>query len=146
MLIYRQGSFWTALFGITELTALAQNSVWYLQKVWIDPEDIIKRHHRVDGKGILSSDTFLLPLFIWIRLIAFYGLRLWIGPYSIYHGIRVTGSWHQLVTLIDGMPWACRYGIPFVAGTMSLLNVVWTLQVTRVSLPILFKRKDTKLE
>lgn len=48
MLTFREGSFWTTLFGITEFTAFTHNIVWYLQKVLIDPTDAMKRVDRIN--------------------------------------------------------------------------------------------------
>lgn len=138
ILYVRVGAYWPALFCITEITALPNNVVWYLQTMAIintasardkKSKQVLTMSESTTLDSVTPPTTSLLIAHIF-RWVSFAFMRIWIAPYSVYHAYQVCGGWSGVIEAFAAMPVYSMVGIPLVAGTMGLLNVVWTIAIT----------------
>ncbi|ORZ38361.1 hypothetical protein BCR44DRAFT_47527 [Catenaria anguillulae PL171] len=100
LIIYlRNPSFYPLLFGVAEITALANNLVWYLQT--------------------LAPTSRIIPFALVARAVMFILTRVWIGPYAMFRAwanadFDLTKLWMQ---------WAKDPQVAKIAAVLTMVNV-----------------------
>jgi hypothetical protein len=108
MQCYRQAAFFPAIFGITELTVLPHNAMWYLSALGLQAT-----HARLEARLSLARALFMLVF------------RLPIGPASIAYAVKVHGGakfWQQYRQL----PITVQTATAFNILALSVMNCIWT--------------------
>lgn len=112
--VYRQVAFFPALFQMTELTVLPTNVLWFATKFQVQAP-------RLKRAAIL------------LRALFYVVFRLFVGPLALAHAVRCHGG-AGFLTKFLAAPWPVWVGNTFNVGSLSYLNVVWTLAAVRRAL------------
>ncbi|KAI9221661.1 hypothetical protein BC828DRAFT_380412 [Blastocladiella britannica] len=118
IMYYKNPSFFPLLFGVSEITALANNVVWYLQT--------------------LRPSSRSLPYVLMGRAIMFTVARVWIGPYALMR-MLAHAEWSPRKLVAQ---WFEDPDMSRVASVLTLVNVLtiayfnvgWTIAVWKLAI------------
>ena len=129
--IYKQALIYPCYFMVTEWTVIFNNLVWFVKTI-----------RDSDAKSPSLLYVYLLHARAW----SFFALRIWVGPYSVYHSIVAAGGLQTVIQFWASLHWtASFYGIATTA-MFSFFNVVWTVAIFQKAFAASAKLKRAKQE